>query len=88
MNPFRSERLEYRGYHPSEHDDFFARLHTEPVALASSSVSVLRPASNASIEETRKDLLENSLLFVMIYRVDADPSTFISPAFPVSKRKN
>ncbi|OAA56372.1 Acyl-CoA N-acyltransferase [Cordyceps fumosorosea ARSEF 2679] len=72
-NPFRSETLEYRGYDPDEHDAFFAALQKEPLALVSSSASVLRPMNKKAIEENLKDLIEKSLLFVIVYRVDLDP---------------
>ncbi|OAR03376.1 hypothetical protein LLEC1_06925 [Akanthomyces lecanii] len=72
-NPFRSERLEYRGYDPDEHGEFFAAMHKEPLALASSSASILRPVNKKHIEDVRKDLMEKSLLFVIVYRIDPDP---------------
>ncbi|EGX89623.1 Acyl-CoA N-acyltransferase [Cordyceps militaris CM01] len=73
-NPFQSERLEYRGYDPAQHDDFFATMQREPLALVSSSASVLRPVAAKAIEESRTELLEKSLLFVIVCQRDPDPT--------------
>ncbi|KAM3507851.1 hypothetical protein MY11210_006988 [Beauveria gryllotalpidicola] len=75
-NPFRSERLEYRGYNPDEHDDFFATLQKDPLGLVSSSPSILRPVSKGLIEQARKNL-EKSLLFVVVYKLDPDSNTSV-----------
>lgn len=75
-DPFRSARLEYRAYDPDEHDGFFAAMQKEPLAFVSSSASVLRPVNKSFIDEVRKDLVEKSLLFVIVYRSDPDPGRF------------
>ncbi len=49
-------------------------MQKEPPAFVSSSASVLRPVNKKHIEEIRKDLVEKSLLFAIVYRVDPDPS--------------
>ncbi|TQV92503.1 hypothetical protein V2A60_007185 [Cordyceps javanica] len=74
-HPFRSERLEYRAYHPDKHVDFIEQVHTEPFAYINASASLHRPVGKRFVEDVVKDLVDKSLLFVIIYRIDNDPDT-------------
>ena len=73
MDPFRSERLSYGAYKSPEHDEFFHSLQSEPLAFVSSCPTLLRPVDRKFVDDVRKDLLENSLLFVIIYKVAESP---------------
>jgi GNAT superfamily N-acetyltransferase len=74
MDPFRSKRLSYGAYNSPEHNEFFHSLQSEPLAFVSSCATLLRPVDRKFVDDVRKDLLENSLLFVIIYKVAENPN--------------
>ncbi|KAJ5373108.1 Acyl-CoA N-acyltransferase [Penicillium concentricum] len=68
MDLFFSERLEYQSFNSPEDDDFFHSIQSDPVAFTNSCASLIRPVNRQFTENIRKQLIENSLLFVVIYR--------------------
>lgn len=73
MDPFRSERLQYQSFNSPEDDDFFHSIQSDPIAFTNSCASLVRPADRQFSNNIKKYLLENSLLFVVIYKIGDDP---------------
>jgi ribosomal protein S18 acetylase RimI-like enzyme len=64
-NPFRSARLFYRAIESPQDDEFFHSLQRDPFSYASSTPSLLAPASNAYTNKIR-DHFQGALLGVII----------------------
>jgi RimJ/RimL family protein N-acetyltransferase len=88
LDPFRSKSLIYCSYNSPEDDDFFHSIQSDPVAFINSCPSIQRPADRRFTETIRKYLLENSLLFVVIYISGEEPGTQISKASKEGKRNH
>ncbi|KAJ5249145.1 Acyl-CoA N-acyltransferase [Penicillium chermesinum] len=65
--PFHSERLVYSSYSPNEHDEFFTTSQSDPNTLINSSPCLPRPADAKYLDSFLKQLLETSILFVVIH---------------------
>lgn len=70
MDLFRSDRLQYHSFNSPEDDDFFHSIQSDPAAFTNSCASLVRPVNRQFTENIRKYLIGNSLLFVVIYRVN------------------
>ncbi|KAJ5171343.1 Acyl-CoA N-acyltransferase [Penicillium coprophilum] len=72
MDLFRSGRLEYHSFNSPEDDDFFHSIQSDPVAFTNSCASLIRPTTRQFTENIKKYIIDNSLLFVVIYRTGYD----------------
>jgi L-amino acid N-acyltransferase YncA len=81
MNVFHSKGLQYRSFNSPEDDDFFHSMQSDPLTFTNSCVSLTRPVGRRFTKNIRKHLTENSLLFVVIYRI----SDYV-PDYPVASR--
>jgi RimJ/RimL family protein N-acetyltransferase len=73
--PFRSRRLLYRAFNSPEDDEFFARVKRDPIAFGNIAPILQRPMSNAYLNETKKDLQDKMLLYVIICKIREDDAT-------------
>lgn len=79
MDPFRSKNLQYRSYNSPEDDDFFHSIQSDPIAFSNSCASLMRPVDRRFTDNIKNHLLENSLLFVVIYKTVGDPVNHPQP---------
>ncbi|GAB7354686.1 hypothetical protein MBLNU459_g5106t1 [Dothideomycetes sp. NU459] len=63
---FRSARLVYRAFQSPDDDGLFDSIQRDPVAFGNSCASLHKPLDSKFIENIRKYLMDNSLLFVVI----------------------
>ncbi|KAJ5782900.1 Acyl-CoA N-acyltransferase [Penicillium paradoxum] len=69
---FKTGPLRFRNYNPSEHDEFFHTLyHSDPDISTSLRPSIPRPEDREFTSALSKELLENALLFAVIYDPDS-----------------
>ena len=81
---FRSERLLYRAIDSPDDDEFFHALHSDPISFASSTPSLLLPASRKMTNSVRESFQERSLLAVMICLPTTDENLALAGMDPSS----
>jgi RimJ/RimL family protein N-acetyltransferase len=70
--PFRSKRLLYRAFNSPDDDEFFARVQRDPISFGNSRPVLQRPVANEYLEELKKRMQNNSLLYVIICKTNGD----------------
>ncbi|MCJ1327370.1 hypothetical protein MMC10_004039 [Thelotrema lepadinum] len=87
-HPFRSARLLYRAIESPDDDDFFHAIQSDPLSFASSTPSILTPASRKITTGVREAYQERSMIAVMICLPTTDENLALAGIEPTPTSKS